>query len=204
MRLLRLTLSLAFVLALVPAATAHAGLLVQTAGPCAGVKTSKVFLRWLDPLNYAPVAGGSFESGSAAWSLSGGATAVAGNESFYVAGARDSRSLSLPSGSSATSPSTCVGLDRPVARLFARNQGSLLSTLRVDVLFEDAGGNVRSLPIAVLLAGASWKPTLPVPIVANLLPLLSGGTPIALRFTPQGAGGKWQIDDVYVDPRARR
>jgi hypothetical protein len=150
------------------------------------------------------VAGGTFEDGGRGWSLAGGAKVVAGNETFYVAGARDSRSLSLPAGSSATSPSTCVGLDRPVLRLFARNQGSLLSTLRVDVLFEDAGGAVRSLPIGVLLGGPGWKPTLPVLVVANLLPLLDGGTPVAFRFTPQGAGGKWQIDDVHVDPRARR
>ena len=28
----------------------------------------------------------------------------------------------------------------------------------------------------------------------------TGAAPIAFRFTPQGKGGDWRIDDVYVDP----
>jgi hypothetical protein len=33
---------------------------------------------------------------------------------------------------------------------------------------------------------------------------VGGAAPVAFRFTPQGKGGNWQIDDVYVDPWARR
>jgi hypothetical protein len=32
----------------------------------------------------------------------------------------------------------------------------------------------------------------------------AGAAPLAFRFTPQGTGSSWQIDDVYVDPMARR
>ena len=32
----------------------------------------------------------------------------------------------------------------------------------------------------------------------------TGAAPVAFRFTPQGKGGDWRIDDVYVDPYARR
>jgi len=201
-RLLFLTI-LALAGCLFAVSSAQAGLLVRTAGPCDNRPTSKVFARWLDPLNYTPVAGGGFEGPLTGWTTTGAAAVVGGNESFNVAGG--ARSLSLPAGSSATTPSTCVGLDRPVLRLFARNTGNPLSLLRVDVLFEDAGGNVRTLPALVLPGGRNWAPTLPVPVLVSLLPLLPGqGTPVAFRFTPLGAGGAWAIDDVYVDPRRSR
>jgi hypothetical protein len=38
-------------------------------------------------------------------------------------------------------------------------------------------------------------------IVANLLPLLDEGTPVAFRFT--ASGGSYAIDDAYVDPWSR-
>ena len=203
MRLCRLLplFVLAWMTCALAAASAQAGVLVQTVGPCEGRPTSQVFLPWLDPLNYTQVSGGTFEDGAPGWTLSGAAV-VAGNETSYVTGAGDSRSLSLPPGGSATTPSTCVGLDKAVLRLFARNTGSLLSTLRVDVRFEDASGAARALPLGVLVGTASWRPTLPIPVIANLLPLLpEGGTPVAFSFTALGNGGNWRIDDVHLDPR---
>jgi hypothetical protein len=94
----------------------------------------------------------------------------------------------------------CVGLGHPTMRFFARKaSGGLLSTLAVEVLFEGLGGTVKSLPIGVVLGGSSWQPTLPFPVIANLLPLVPGQqTPVAFRFT--ALGGTWQVDDVYVDP----
>ena len=94
-----------------------------------------------------------------------------------------------------------MGIGDPTLRLFGRNTGSLLSTLKVEVLYEDSTGNVRSLVIGLLAGTGSWQPTLPLPVVANLLPLLPNqNTAVAFRFTPQGIGGSWRIDDVYVDP----
>ena len=203
MRLSRLAhaLLLALMTCALAATSAQAGVLVQSAGTCATQPTARVFLPWLDPLNYAAVSGGGFETGAAGWTLAG-ASVVSGNETYDVGGSGDSNSLSLPAGSSATSPVICVGLDGPVLRLFARNGGSLLSTLRVDVRFEDASGATRTLTVGVLAASRSWKPTLPIAVVANLLPLLPGQTtPIAFTFTPLGAGGDWRIDDVFIDPR---
>jgi hypothetical protein len=44
-----------------------------------------------------------------------------------------------------------------------------------------------------------------MPVVANLLSVLPGAsTSLAFRFTPTGSAGEWSIDDVYVDPAARR
>jgi hypothetical protein len=183
------------------AAPAHAGILVSTATSCAAQPLSQPFLPWLDLNSYTPVPGGTFEAGAPAWTLSGNAAAVSGNETFNVNSATDSSSLALPDSSSATSPSMCVGIQNPTLRFFSRNTGSQLSTLRVDVLFEDARGNVHSAPIATVLGGSSWQPTVPYPIAVNLLPLLPGNeTAVAFQFTPQGTGGNWQVDDIYVDP----
>jgi hypothetical protein len=183
---------------LVPAA-AQAGPLVASAPNCDAQQLSQPFLPWVDPASYTLDNGGAFEDGAAGWSLKGAAAVAPGNESYNVTGDSDSNSLSLPAGSSATSSTICVGLEHPDLRFFARNTGSILGTLKVEVLFEDAGGNVRSLPIGVAAGGSKWQPTLPMPLVVNLLPLLPGAyTPVQFRFTPQG--GNWSIDDIYVDP----
>jgi hypothetical protein len=185
---------------------AQAGLLVESAEDCGSQILERPFKRWLDYANYTLAPNGTLESGSARWSLSG-ATVVSGNEPFYVHGAGESRSLSLPPGSSATTAPMCVGLEHPTLRFFARSSGSLtsslLSSLKVEVLFEDNAGNVLSLPIGVVKAPTSWQPSLPMPVLANLLPLLPGEyTPVSFRFTPLG-GASWRIDDVYVDPQRR-
>jgi hypothetical protein len=186
------------------AAPAHAGILVSSATSCSTESLSQPFLPWVDVSQYTQVPGGSFESGSPGWALSGAAAVTSGNESYSVGGSSDATSLALPGGSSATSPSMCVGIQNPTLRLFARNGGSLLSSLRVDVLFEDSLGNVQSLPIQTIVAGSRWQPTLATPLLVNLLPLLPGNeTAVAFRFTPQGWGGDWHIDDVYVDPWQR-
>ena len=178
----------------------HAGVLVASAPSCEAQTTSRVFLPWLDLASYQAAPDGGFEAGAKGWTLSGAAT-VPGNESHYVGGRADDTALRIPSGGSATSPVFCVGLEHPTARLFAkRSGGTLLSTLRVDVQFEDALGAQHSLPIGLVVSGGNWAPSLPMLMVANLLPLLPGDhTPVTLRFVPQGAG-TWTIDDLYVDP----
>jgi hypothetical protein len=185
---------------LVLAPSAGAGILVKTATGCGTPTYERPFLRWADIGTYVLAPDGNLEGATTQWSLSGGAAVTSGNESYNVHGPGETHSLALPSGSSATTAAMCVGVLHPTLRLFARNTGAFLSALRVDVLFEDAAGAVHSLPIGLLPAGSAWQPTLPVPIVANLLPLVPGNlTAVAFRFSPQGSG-TWAIDDVYVDP----
>jgi hypothetical protein len=188
----------AVVVAGMAAGPAQAGLLVKSAGSCTEKPSAQVFLPWLDLARYVPAPGGHAES-AAGWTLAGGASVVAGNEPWKVGG-YGTRSLSLPAGAKATSGTACVGLGHPTMRFFAkRTSGTILSTLTVEVLFEGLGGVVKSLPIGVVLGGSKWQPTLPFPVVANLLPLLPGQmTPVAFRFTARG--GTWQVDDVYIDP----
>jgi hypothetical protein len=188
------------VVTMAAATPAHAGVLVASAQGCESPGASQVFLRWLDPMRYELAPGGDAES-AAGWTLTGGARVVSGNEPWKVGGRRDDSSLLLPRGSQATTGVMCVGIEHPTLRFFAkRTSGWLLDSLYVEVLFEGLGGAVKTLPVGVVLAGGTWQPTLPYPVLASLLPLLPGEqTPVAFRFTPLG-GASWQIDDVYVDP----
>jgi hypothetical protein len=187
-------------LLVITAAPANAGVLVKTAIGCTTPPTGQPFARWGDSALYSLVSNGGLESGGTDWSLSG-ASVASGNETYYVHGTSDSNSLYLPAGSSATTRAYCVGLSKPAMRFFARSANTgLLSSLRVDVLFESSLGLTLSLPIGTVSPGSAWGPSPRMLIVANLLPLLPNQqTPVAFRFVPQGSGN-WWIDDVYVDP----
>lgn len=191
--------SIAGLLAVSPAA--NAGSLVDSV-TCNTAASSQVFAPWADPSNYYLAPGGDAES-AAGWSLAGGAAVLAGNEPWNVSGAGSS-SLSLPAGASATSDSTCVGLESPTVRFFAKSSSASLSSyLRVEALFEDATAGVGSVTVGTVSASGQWAPSAPMAIVANLLALLPGDqTAVAVRFTPVG-GASWMVDDLYVDPYSR-
>jgi hypothetical protein len=194
----------AAVTAFAAAPAADAGILVASASNCEEQTLERPFARWLDPLSYHLVPDGGFEQGAGGWTLSK-AKVVNGNEPFYVHGAGETKSLSLPPGSVATSPVMCAGIHKPFMRFFAKSSGGLLSlsTLSVEVLFETSRGQVLALPVGLVLPNTKWQPSLPLPVLASLLPLLPGEqTPIAFRFRPLG-GATWTIDDVYLDPAHR-
>ena len=170
---------------------------------CGPLLFEQPFLPWLDPMHYVLAPDGAFEQGAKGWRLSSGAKVVSGNEPFHVRGAADARSLSLPSGSSATSPAMCIGVDAPTLRLFAVNAGSVLSTLKVEVTHRNLLGLTVTTPVGIVAGGSSWQPTLPLPLLANVLSLnvlANQTTQVSFRFTPLGSSGSWRIDDVYVDP----
>lgn len=196
-----LCVSCVALVALAAAPAASAGTLIdRLGGSCPEQVLRQPFLRWLDPAEYTLVPGGHFERAAKRWQLDG-AVVGDGNEPFFVHRPGESKSLSLPAGSSATSPVMCTTLLHPTIRLFARRSGSALSTLQVEVLFEGLGGGVRSASVGLIAAGTNWQPTLPIPVVANIVALLDGGqTPVAFRFTPVGPA-TWSIDDFYLDPK---
>ncbi|MGH3103656.1 MAG: hypothetical protein ACRDN6_06120, partial [Gaiellaceae bacterium] len=187
------------------AAPASAGLGVACPDP-----TSKPFLPWNDGANYAYVPNGGFESGASGWALAGGARVVAGNESFFVHGAGERYSLSLPAGSSATSPPMCVSLFSSKMRFFAANAGSGSSRLRVQVIYNGGVGGLLSLVTKTLglsdfgyvSAGAAWQPSESIGMLSGTLPLLTQS--VQFRFTPADRSGSWLVDDVYLDPLMHR
>jgi hypothetical protein len=188
------------------AAPASAGILTASATDCGDETLTKPFAQFGDQANYKLVSGGSFETGTGGWTLTRGAKVVSGNEPWKVGGSGHAKSLVLPAGSNAISPTSCVGLGEPTVRFFVRkNRAPLLgiSTLAVSVYVKTSLGLVVPVPIGVVLGNGQWKPTPPMLIVANLLPLLPGDrTPVAFQFTP--VLGDWQIDDLYVDPYRSR
>lgn len=171
---------------------------------CSYTGAEQVFSPWGDPHSYVLGPDGGFEAGGSGWSLSGGAKAVRGNESYYLDGPRDSRSLSLPAGSSATSPSICMSIDTPVLRMFARNTGSSSSRLRVEAIYS-LGGLLQTDVVNDVSAGSSWAPTQELSVVLGLSTIVGTVTPssIKVRIRPLDDLGQWQVDDFYVDPFAR-
>ncbi|CAN5156435.1 hypothetical protein BH20ACT13_BH20ACT13_08240 [soil metagenome] len=160
------------------------------------------FLPWLDSKYYFLMPGGDLES-SAGWTFAGGARLLEGNEPFYVHRADDRRSLFLPSGGSARTASICVDSDEPTMRFFVRNTGSPLSVLAVEARVRTTLLGVTattSLPLGAVLGTQEWHPSLPVLFKLSLNQMLGGTTTVDFRFTALGLGGKWQVDDVYVDP----
>jgi hypothetical protein len=175
-----------------------------SAQACSYSGAKQVFSRWGDQKNYVLAPDGGFEAGGSGWSLKSGATVVADNESYYLNGAEDSSSLSLPAGSSAASPPICMAIDTPSFRLMAKNTGDPSSRLRVEAVYSLLG-LVRTKVVSNLTAGPTWGPTQSVSTVLGLSTVVGTLIPsaIQIRITPLDASGNWQVDDVYIDPFCR-
>ncbi len=185
----------------VPAA--NAGLIGNLLSGNCPTGGSQVFAPWQDGASYLLSPNGGFEFGSLGWSLSGGAAVVNGNEPFYPTG---SHSLSLPSGSSALSPTVCLGTKQLYIRMFGKDLGGTDQGLRVRVYWY---GLLNQLlghsDFAVFPGGGDWAPTgqvhssggllAPLPVVA----LLSSSS-ARIEVAPLGSVSRWQIDDLYIDP----
>lgn len=176
----------------------------SAAQACSYSGAEQVFKQWGDQKNYVLAPDGGFEAGGSGWALSNGAKVVAGNESYYLNDAGDSKSLALPAGSSVASPPICMSLDTPSFRLLAQNTGNPSSRLRVEAVY-NLLGLVRTKVVSNLSAGSSWAPTQSVSTVLGLSTIVGTLIPsaIQIRITPLDATGNWQVDDVYIDPFSR-
>lgn len=172
---------------------------------CSYTGTEQVFSQWGDGHHYVLAPDGGFEAGGSGWSLTGGATTVAGNESYYLNDPGDSRSLSLPAGSKAVSPPICMSLDTPMFRMLARNTGDPSSRLRVEAVYKLLG-LVRTKAVSTVVAGPTWAPTQQMSTVLSLATIIGVLIPssIQIHITPLDSKGRWQVDDLYIDPFARR
>lgn len=186
------------------AAIAATALSAATAQACPYTGAEQVFRPWSDLSFYVLAPDGGFEEGGKGWSLSGGAVAVPGNEAFYLNDPADKRSLKLPAGSSAVSPPICMAIDTPTFRLLARNTGDPDSRLRVEASYKLLG-LLRTRVVDTVAAGSAWAPSQPMSTVLTLSTVVGTLTPsaIQIRITPVDSDGRWQIDDLYVDPFAR-
>jgi hypothetical protein len=165
-------------------------------GSCTAGPLSQPFTPWGDSSSYELAPGGDFESSdyaSSPWTLTGGARLATGSEPYAATGTLGSTSLALPAGSSAQSPTACVGVAYPTVRFFVGGTG----TVAVNVV---AGG--LTIPTGVVVAAGSWMPS---PVMVTLNPILAvladGSAQVSLEFT--GLTGSPQVDDVFIDPWTR-
>jgi hypothetical protein len=158
---------------------------------CNSNALSQPFLPWADPSSYELAPGGAFSDSS--WTLSGRAGLVSGGEPWAVTGTPSSSSLSLPAGSSATSPLTCVNAAYPTVRYFVGGSG----LLAVSMVY-----NGVAIPAGVAVAGGGWAPS-PVAVTASAVTgALNGGTAnVSLRFT--SLLGSPKVSDAFIDPYGR-
>jgi hypothetical protein len=200
LRVRRLRLSISIVLAVLVAATAGLGTSPRAkAGlvTCAET-TERPFTAWGDYAPYALAPNGDFES-TDGWTLSGGSRAQGGNNPFRSG----AKSLVLPSGSSATSPVVCVKAIDAAARFFLVNGGSSATRLKVEILYRSALGLRVAETLGTVSAGGRWDASPKFFYLGSVLGLLELGdtsTPVQFRFTPQGLGSGFRIDDLFVDP----
>lgn len=200
--------------------TALAGLALAAALPavaqasCTPMPTSQAFAKYGDTAAYYLAPGGSFESGTTTgWSLTGGASFVSGNENLGVTSG--SRSLSLPVGATATSPSFCVDDTQPSFR-FAARVSSLDGGYAAIVLYRDAAGKLTNAQFTSSSDGSywngasAWNPSAISPL-ATKIPLLSTEATASVQLKFIGTtkaygffvGAKSYIDSVMVDPYRR-
>ena len=187
----------------VPAA--NAGLIGNLLGGNCPSSGTTVFAPWQDFASYYLAPNGSFENGATGWSLSGGANVVSGNEPFLPTG---THSLALPSGSTATSPVVCLGPNQLFVRMFAADSAGTDSGLRVRVVWYGLLNQVLGITdFATLAPGGKWLPSSKINssggLQVPLLPIL-GSTSARVQVTPLGAGSRWLIDDLYIDPWVNR
>ena len=175
--------------------TAQAGLIQGLVGGGCGT-TLPVFAPWGDFASYYLAPNGTFESGSANWTLTGGASVVApNNEPWYLAG-RGSHALQIPRGGSA-SIDVCYGLTYPGVRFFVAGQGGN-ATVHVRVVAHSLLGALSVLDGGTFTAGTGWAPSPKVSTLFSALAAPLGTKSMQLQFTVES--GSAQIDDLFVDP----
>lgn len=170
---------------------------------CGTVDVQQVYGFAQDTRWYTPAPDGTFERRAAGWALAGGTAVIAGNNTLALTRAAGSSSLSLPAaGASATSPTVCLGSGMADFRFAVRNTGAATSTLKVEVLtYSGSSRNAKVESTGTVKGGTAW--TSPAPFsVAKSLNGNDVTRSVAYRFTVVGAG-KWQIDDLFIDPLRR-
>jgi hypothetical protein len=191
------------VLLLAAATTVFAGAVPALAEACtvANTTSTQAFKTFGDAASYTLAPSGSFESGTAGWSLSG-ARVQSGNESYYVNSKSDSHSLVVAPTSQPISPPICVNSSMPTFRFFARQVSGGWSEMNINVLWTDSSGVTHVTTAGGLAPSTSWGPTPVYNLAAMLGPLFQPGSTLSVRlqFVPASGGSAIAIDDLEVDP----
>jgi hypothetical protein len=174
-----------------------------SAAPGCTTPTTQAFLFANDKSDYVPAPSGDVEGSLAGWSLTGGAGVVAGSAPAVTGARPGTKSLLIPDGGSVTSAPMCVGAHSPYFRFQARNTAAT-GTLKVEVLYLDGPKYTGEREVGYVTAGSSWAATKRQSLSQGIMGVNGNSTSqatVAFRFTP--VGGRWQVDDLYVDPFRR-
>jgi hypothetical protein len=186
-RLARCLVAAAAMLGATPAAAAAA---------CPDRPTSMVFAPWGDTADYFLAPGGDFEGASTLWT---GGSLMPGNDPFYLAGGGDAQSLGLAAGATAASPVFCADVRHPDFRFVAQPLNPHdPGTLDVLVRFRDRSNVWQTWQMATLSGIRFWTASDRIRLMRDLPLPNSGETRAQVLF--RAVGGKWAIDDVFVDP----
>jgi hypothetical protein len=94
--------------------------------------------------------------------------------------------------------------------MFGKDLGGTDQGLRVRVLWYGLLNQLLGYSdFAVFAPGGDWAPTTQVQSSGGLLaplPVVSllSSSSARIQITPLGAGSRWQIDDLYIDPCVQR
>lgn len=176
---------------------------------CDPTPTTKAFQAFGDSSDYFLADNGGFESGSAGWQLTN-ASVVSGNESYFLGGNKDARSLSIAPGGRAVSSPICVDTTRTGYRFFAQQAKSPVTpNLKVSIRWVGPDGVTRYVRVDTL-AGVNysswapsrfWAPELAAQLFRRLGLAPEATATVRLVFEVDNvAGPAWRIDDLYIDP----
>lgn len=185
----------AVLLAVVPLAVA--GPADAATSECTTRTVKKSFAAWGDTNDYFLVPDGSFESGTPSWRTSLGVTPLLGSHAFSILGGANQRSLSLPYGGTATTPTMCVASNEDSLRFMYKNPGIPGAQLHVSIRVT-SGVNVATNDLDITSNGLGWNasPRIMLPDIRDA----NGRQYITVTFSTRGTPASWRIDDVQVDP----
>ncbi len=196
--------ALAALVVAAPAAQAATIYTSQAPASCGYTVFEQPFLTWNDSGSYVLAPSGSFEKGSSGWTLAGGAAVKSPGDPLRPTSSK--YALSLPAGSSVTSPPICVESGYPYSRMFGYTtvpNPAYSSTLKVELIYTDAtSGKSVTQTVATLADEPVWDATqrISLPSPDNIKPDSKGKLWVRYRFTPL-YNTAWMIDDLYVDPK---
>jgi hypothetical protein len=179
---------------MIVAAAAHAS--------CSYPNAEQVFAEYGDNAYYELAPDGGLEGGGTGWEFTGDAELITGDETSTEFDSADQVELSIPYGATAISPRFCVDETTPHFRLMTINSGKKDTRLKVRVLYEylkddELRTDSKNYDIR---SASSWGPSQALELKTD-----HGQERVArISFTPKEREGAWLIDDLYIDPFARR
>ena len=165
---------------------------------CPSSSFSQPFLSAGDDDWYTLVGGQTADNfDGSGWTLTDGASVVPND-----GGGNAGTVLDLPGGSTAVSPPTCVTADYPRARTMVRDlEGS--KGIKVSVEYADAGSDSWTEPKnagRVDPEGTDWTVSDPLRLKPDKGP---GLQTMRLTFDARGKSSRFQIYNLYIDPRMK-